>query len=262
MPKLRKTVTAIEGIIGAGKTTFACELHTALEKHDGQTLLLLEPDEKDEANPYLGDYYSDQSRWAFTMQAHLLSARFAMHKHAQWHAKNRAGHAILDRSYFGDVAFARLQVILGYMTQREYKTYESLYESMTASVLFPTFCIHLKVDPEVAAERITRRMEEQTGRRVENVIDHTYLKLLDEQIERMTLTLQKQGVEILTVEWNDDLKTPQERHEIIETLALKIANVEPTSPIGVSIAFRRRGSPSDGETANSSPIPSISWSAW
>ena len=49
----RGRVAIVEGIIGAGKSTFSKELSQAL---GDDTLLLLEPDEKDNANPYLSSF--------------------------------------------------------------------------------------------------------------------------------------------------------------------------------------------------------------
>ena len=148
-------VTIVEGIIGAGKSTFSKELAKALGE---DTLLLLEPDEKNNANPYLSSFYENQERWAFTMQIHLLQARYKMHLNAQWHTMNGNGNAVLDRSYFGDTAFARLQIRNGVMTENEFETYRGIYHSMTSTVLLPNFCVHLIVDPNVAIQRIKNRI--------------------------------------------------------------------------------------------------------
>jgi deoxyadenosine/deoxycytidine kinase len=67
---MRPKMIAIEGLIGSGKSSLTRELGPALGKN---TLVLMEPDEKDNANPYLADYYTDGPRWAAIMQTHLLS---------------------------------------------------------------------------------------------------------------------------------------------------------------------------------------------
>jgi len=223
----RKKVIIVEGLIGSGKSHLTRELGTALGP---TTLTLLEPDEKDAANPYLADYYNAPERWAFSMQTHLLSSRYRMHLMAQWHALQGYGHAVLDRSYFGDTAFARLQLKLGMMSQREFDTYTMLYHGMTASVLLPSVCIRILVSPETANARIARRMERQTGRKCESVIDLDYLLGLEREIDHMVGVLRSQGVQILDVPWDVDRDSPEARKSAVESLAARIESIEPTDP--------------------------------
>ena len=219
---MNSKVIIVEGLIGAGKSSLTKELAQTL---GSDTLYLMEPDEKDGANPYLSDFYGNQRRWAFTMQTHLLQARFRMHLQAQWHAINNQGHALLDRSYFGDTAFARLQVKTGAMTENEFETYKGIYHAMTASVLLPSVCVRLQVAPEVAAERIRRRMELQTGRKCEDVIDLGYLRDLDREINHMVNVLNSQGVQIVHVPWDTDRITPEERVDAVKEIAAQIMEI-------------------------------------
>lgn len=220
----RKKVIIVEGLISGGKTTLTKELGAAL---GDKTLVLIEPDEKDGANPYLADYYGDSARWSFTMQTHLLALRYRMHLHAQWHAMQGYGHAILDRSYFGDTAFARLQVKMGLMSDREYATYAALYHSMTASVMLPTVCLRVLTSPETAGRRIISRMEKETGRKCETAIDLDYLRGLDQEIDHMVDVLRHQGVTVLDIPWDEDRDTPELRKSAIEGLAARIHSLNP-----------------------------------
>lgn len=205
-------VIIIEGLIGSGKTTLTRDL---AQHAPQETLFLLEPDEKDNANPYLERYYRDPHRWAFTMQAHLLSARFRMHQLAQWHTLSKQGHAILDRSYFGDTCFAKVQLKNGYMTEEEYNTYASLYRSMTASVMLPSICIRLETSPETCNKRISKRMEAETGRACESAISTEYLRDLDDEISAMVNILEGQGVYTIRVPYDEDLTTQERYHKVI-----------------------------------------------
>ena len=194
-------VAIVEGLIGAGKSTLTKMLGQAL---GSSTLVLDEPDEVGGLNPYLGDYYADAKRWSFTMQAHLLGLRFRSHQAAQWHALSGAGHAVLDRSYFGDTAFARLQHKCGFMSDREYETYRALYHAMTASVLLPSVCVRVLVSPQVAVDRVSRRMSAREGRRCEATIGLDYLHDLETEIDHMVGVLRAQGVCVLDVPWDED----------------------------------------------------------
>lgn len=223
----RKKVVIVEGLISGGKTTLTRELGQAL---GDKTLILIEPDEKGPnggANPYLADYYEDSSRWSFTMQTHLLALRYRMHLHAQWHAMQGEGHAILDRSYFGDTAFARLQVKMGLMTEREFGTYTALYHSMTATVMLPTVCLRVLVSPETAGRRIMSRMEKETGRACESTVSLDYLRGLDQEIDHMVDVLRRQGVVVLDVPWDEDRDTTEIRRAAVEGLAARIQNLNP-----------------------------------
>ena len=217
-------VIIVEGIIGAGKSSFSNELASRLGEN---TLYLQEPDEQNNANPYLSDFYSSPRRWAYTMQTHLLQARYKMHLNAQWHAMTSGNDAVLDRSYFGDTAFARLQLNMGDMSQREFETYQSIYHAMTASVLLPTVCVHLKVSPHVARERIIRRMEDQTGRRCEDVISLKYLEDLAVEEEKVIHALDAQGVRVLNLPWDEDRKNPELRQDTIAGIAEYIKSYQP-----------------------------------
>jgi len=187
----------------------------------------MEPDEKDNANPYLVDYYETPERWSFTMQCHLLAMRYRMHLHAQWHAMQDFGNAVLDRSYFGDTCFARLQLKMGLMSQREFDTYRTLYHGMTASVLLPTVCLRVLVSPEVAQQRVARRMERETGRKCESVISLDYLRELDQEIDHMVGVLKQQGVIIYDMPWDEDRDTPEIRASAVEGIAARIQNLTP-----------------------------------
>ena len=231
----RGKVVIVEGIIGAGKSSFSNEL--AYELGNG-TLYLQEPDEKNNANPYLANFYDKPERWAYTMQTHLLQARYKMHLHAQWHAMTTGQDAVLDRSYFGDTAFARLQLAMGDMTHDEFNTYQSIYHAMTASVLLPNVCVHLQVEPAVAQQRISRRMQEQTGRSCEDAIDIQYLKDLKAEEERVIKALEAQGVRVLTLDWNEDRNDAVLRHDMIKGIAAYINDYQPPGDMFIDLHRR------------------------
>lgn len=217
-------VVIVEGVIGVGKSTLSSELGDAL---GAGTLVLMEPDERKRANPYLALFYSDRPRWALTMQLHLLALRYRMHQHAQWHAMGGRGHAIVDRSLPGDTAFARLQLKLGDMSQDEFDTYAAVYHAMTSTVLLANVCVRLLVAPEVALERIQKRMERQTGRRCEAGVSLDYLKALDREIDHMAAVLRAQGVMVLDMPWDVERDTAEQRGQAVRGLAARIESLEP-----------------------------------
>ena len=127
---------------------------------------------------------------------------------------------------------------MGDMTRDEFDTYQSIYHAMTASVLLPTVCVHLQVEPEVAQQRIARRMEEQTGRQCEDAIDIQYLRDLKIEEDAVIQTLCAQGVRILSLDWNEDRNDPLLRHDLIKGIATYIQDYQP--PGDMFLALHRR----------------------
>jgi len=219
---VKKKTVVVVGLIGSGKTTLSRELAQTLD-----ALWLSEPDEKDDANPYLADYYTDPARWAFSLQVHMLGMRLRQQLHAQWHVMNGFGHAVMDSSYWQDTAFARLQVKSGLMSQREFDTYTSIYQAMTASVLLPNICVRVLATPEVCNQRVAKRMTVETGRTCETAIDLNYLKGLEQEIDHMVSVLRHQGVQILDMPWDVDRDSPDTRRHAVEALAARITALNP-----------------------------------
>lgn len=223
----RGCVVVIEGGIAAGKTVLTQELAAALGDN---TIHFTEPDEKEDANPYLGDYYEQPARWAYTIQTHLLGLRFQIHQYAAWHVLATGGYAIIDRSLPGDVSFAHVQNQMGLMTDREFATYSKLYHIMMASVHLPNICVRLLVSPETSMQRIAKRMRDEIGRTCENTINIQYLENLDREISHMVRVLQLQGVIVLEVPWDVDRDTAEDRAESVKALVHRINDIVPADP--------------------------------
>lgn len=140
-------VVCVEGLIGQGKTT----LVNALE---GSKYL-----EPVESNPFLTLYYDDPKRWAYAMQVNLLSERFAMFQRAQWETWESSSDvdAILDRSFYGDWAFAQVQYDMGAMTEEEFASYKRLHRLHQHFLQFPDLIIRLDCPIDVTMNRIATR---------------------------------------------------------------------------------------------------------
>lgn len=214
----------VEAVMGAGKSTLTRAMASVLGP---ETLILLEPDEKENRNPYLARYYEAPARWCFTMQVHLLTLRLRATQRAQWFVADTGNNAIMDRSLPGDTAFARLQLKYGYMTEMEFQTYSNLYHAMTAKSLLPNVCVRLLVDPEVAIRRIKKRMENEPGRKCEDVVPKKYIEDLDLEIDHMTTVLKSMGVTVLEVPWNKDRMNDQDVQEAAKDILARVER-EPT----------------------------------
>lgn len=223
----KKSLVIVEGLIASGKSTLTRELGAALGEN---TLVLMEPDEKDNANPYLARYYEDPKRWAFVMQCHLLTARYRQNLHAQWHVMQGHGHAVLDRSLPGDTSFARLQHKMGLMTDDEFQSYQNLYHAMMANVLHPSICLRVLVHPETSLKRLKSRMQKETGRQCETAVSLEYLRDLDQEIDHMTGVLRQMGIPVLDIPWDDNRDTATVRKSAVDGLAARIQNLVAPDP--------------------------------
>lgn len=208
----------VEGIIGAGKTTFAKEVAKRLKLR-----LIEEPVGGGEGvdNPYLEKFYKDQKRYAFGMQIFLLMQRFAMQQLASYEATGVGGYdgAILDRSLSGDRVFAKLHRDEGNIDELDFETYETAYNIMCRSLLPPTLLVYLDVQPETAYERMKKR-----DRKAEAGVPLDYLIKLQKGYQGL-LQEAKRGmmpwshaVDVCLIPWDPETVTPKDWDAVAKTV--------------------------------------------
>lgn len=159
---------AIVGNIGAGKTT----LTELLAKH-----LNWEPQyEAVEDNPYLEDFYSDMKRWSFNLQIFFLNSRFRHIVELQ----KRNVNIIQDRTIYEDAyIFAENLYDMGLMSERDFKNYSNIFESIVSYINPPDLLIYLKASVPTLVDNIQLR-----GREYESGIRLDYLSKLNEKYEK------------------------------------------------------------------------------
>lgn len=155
---------AIEALIGAGKST----LVSKLAERDAFTPFF----EPVDANPFLNLYYEDPKRWAYAMQANLLFLRYKMSQEAYLRSL-RGETCVLDRSVYGDAAFALVQKVDEYFTDAEFTSYRKMHETLVPQLAYPDIILWLEISPEEVVDRIKKR-----ARDCESCIPLDYLKKL------------------------------------------------------------------------------------
>jgi deoxyadenosine/deoxycytidine kinase len=184
---------AVEGIIGAGKSTLAQHLAKRMDWR-----MLAEPID---GNPLLGKFYEDSARWAFTMQIRMLHDRYRL----QQVAAHDHQPCVLDRSLPGDRVFAKLQVDYGNMHPLEWETYERCYYAMSA-IRPPMVMVYLRVNPDVAMQRMVTR-----ARDVERHLPVEYLRDLARGYDDLIAQIESgkhawgRGISVLTVNWDKQI---------------------------------------------------------
>jgi len=168
-PDMRKLMVAVEGPIGVGKSILTATLCA---------LFGFEPVfEPVETNPYLERFYKDMGRWSFSMQIHLLHARYLLHQRARFSRKS----TITDRSIYGDVAFANILHADGLIQDLEYDTYRLAWEAMRQTLVYPDVCIFLTAPVPWLQDRI----KEKRGREYESGISDEYLTALSREYDAL-----------------------------------------------------------------------------
>jgi len=173
---IKNPFIGIAGNIGVGKTTFTSFLAKELNLKDIY--------ESVSDNPYLSDFYGDMHRWSFNLQVYFLHHRFA----SIIDIENSHEGFVQDRTIYEDVEiFSKNLHDMGYLDDRDWKTYSDLFLNMTKFLKSPDIIIYLRADLDVLLERINNR-----NRDYEATIDPEYLKRLnlmyDKWIENITWT--------------------------------------------------------------------------
>jgi len=213
MAELFRPLVWVEGIIGAGKTTFSREV--------GQRLGLRLIEEPVESNPYLEKFYADPKRYAFGMQVHLLHRRYAIQQLASYEATGAGGYngAILDRSLSGDRVFAKLHRDEGNIDPLDFDTYEMAYSIMARSLLPPTLLVFLDIQPQTAYDRMKKR-----NRDAEAGVPMEYLTKLRKGYQELLAEAERgllpwaHAVRVCRVPWDPDTVSKGQWDAVAETI--------------------------------------------
>jgi len=154
--------------MGAGKT----ELVAFLCKRYGLKPFF----EPNDTNPYLEDFYRDMKAWAFHSQVYFLAHKLRLHRQLM----SDEGVVVQDRSIYEDAEiFARNLYEQKRMTERDWRTYRELYESLRDALQPPDLMIFLKCPVRTLRRRIATR-----GRGMEQDIPTEYLRRLNDLYAR------------------------------------------------------------------------------
>jgi deoxyguanosine kinase len=152
---------AIEGVIGAGKTTLSQMLADRL----GARLVL----ERFEENPFLPNFYEDPEHYAFQTQIFFLLSRYKQQQDL-FQADLFHDFLISDYIFEKDKIFAYLT-----LADEELKLYETLLTAIERNVPTPDLVVYLQCSVDRLMNNIRHR-----ARKIEENISEDYIRDLNE----------------------------------------------------------------------------------
>lgn len=206
LDRLKKTrgdgwkMITIDGVVGVGKTT----LMDIVVKELGYTPF----EEPVVNNPILDKFYYDRERYSFPLQVFFLNERFRHIKKA-----SKINRAILDRSIYGDVIFAKMLKDNGEMSEVEFDIYLSLFKNMIEHCQPPLLMIYLEVSTEEAIRRINSR-----GRSYEVATENAYWERLNKEYREYFEAYNASPVLKINVDQLDFENNPADRDYVLSLI--------------------------------------------
>ena len=208
---------SIEGVIGVGKTTLARLLQPAFEAN-----LLLEVFEE---NPFLSDFYSDRSRYAFQTQIFFLLSRYHQQRNGVPKFLADKSFLISDYTFEKDALFARIN-----LHGDELEMYYKVQEALREKIIKPDLIVYLRATTETLMQRIALR-----DRPYERTMDIKYIDELNHSYENFFMKEKAKESSILSIDTNNiDIVRNLEDLQLIEDKirqALQLSPYQPELPI-------------------------------
>lgn len=152
---------AIEGNIGAGKTTLASKI---AEDFNAKTVL-----ERFADNPFLPKFYQDQSRYAFPLEMSFLADRYQQISDDLAQFDLFKDFIVADYHIFKSLIFAKVT-----LAEEEFRLYKTMFDIIYKEMPKPDLYIYLYQNTERLLQNIKRR-----GRSFEQNIEAAYLEKIN-----------------------------------------------------------------------------------
>jgi deoxyadenosine/deoxycytidine kinase len=190
---------AIEGPIGAGKTTLA----RLLAERAGAELVLEQPGE----NPFLARFYEDRAGYAFQTQLFFL---FQRERQVRGLAQPSmfAQTTVSDFTFAKDAIFARLN-----LSDEEYRLYAQMHQPIAAQLSEPDVVVRLQADVATLLARVRRR-----GVAMEQGIDLAYLQRLCDAYAEFFASYEGAPVLVVDTERFHPLERDADLEQLVRTL--------------------------------------------
>lgn len=198
----------IDGVVGVGKSTLMNILHKEFgyEKYEEPVV----------NNPILDKFYYDRSRYSFPLQIFFLNNRFKQIKEAT--LKNSA---VMDRSIYGDLIFAKMLCDSNEMTREEFDIYIDLFGNMLEHLQPPKLMIYLRTSVDGAIAKIKKR-----GRDYEQIVEREYWETLNKEYASYFENYCISPLLIIDVDNLDFENNINDRNYVINIIKNKLESIE------------------------------------
>ena len=196
---------AIEGNIGAGKTTLTNKL---AEDFNAKTVL-----ERFADNPFLPKFYQDQNRYAFPLEMSFLADRYQQISDDLAQFDLFKDFIVADYHIFKSLIFAKVT-----LAEDEYRLYRNLFDIIYKEMPKPDLYIYLYQSTEKLLENIKQR-----GRSYEQEIPAEYLIKINSGYLDYIKSQKDLNVLIIDVTNRDFLDNQEDYAYILEEIKNKIS---------------------------------------
>jgi deoxyguanosine kinase len=190
---------AIEGNIGAGKTTLA----HMLARHFNARLIL----EQFADNPFLPKFYENPAQYAFPLELFFMAERYKQLKELVYTADLFQSVTIADYLFTKCLLFAKIN-----LPEQEFRLYQNFFDILQAQVVQPDILIYLHAPVKKLQSNIRKR-----NRPYEQSIPDNYLFQIQ---EAYTQYIRQHNIRTLFVDVSnaDFLDNPAHLQVILEAL--------------------------------------------
>lgn len=199
----RFSYVAIEGNIGAGKTTLAETI--AL---DFNAKLVLE---RFADNPFLPKFYEDKSRYAFPLEMSFLADRYQQVHDDLSQLDLFKDFVVADYDIYKSLIFAKVT-----LQEEEYKLYRRLFELMYKDIKRPELYVFLFQSTDKLIENIKKR-----GRGYEQNIAPEYLESIQRGYLDFIKSQSESKVRIIDITEMDFVKNRKDYLEVLRQITLE-----------------------------------------
>jgi deoxyadenosine/deoxycytidine kinase len=204
---VRLQYIAIEGVIGAGKTSLATRM---AEKFGGRLLLELH-----EENPFLPDFYRDPRHYAFSTQMFFLLSRYRQQQEIPQ-------RDLFQQLLLADYIFAKDRIFASLtLEERELALYDKVAKLLERDIPPPDLVVYLQSSTERLMANIRLR-----NRSYEKPMTEEYIRDLNEAYNRFFFNYTTTPLLVINATEIDFVHNQQDFDDLVAQLSRPISGVQ------------------------------------